>query len=143
MPFIDRQIIGPAIDLARRSEDYDRFWAYRAAGFEQGELRQAIDLEIGHRVVHRIEMAGLAGEVEKIVAAPEQLAHPGRVADIGDLYPHPVGDLGDVETVAAVIRQQAVDQDHPAAQCRELGGQIGADKAEPAGHNDLRPIEFR
>ena len=55
-------------------------------------------------------MAGLAGEVEEIVAAGEQFAHPRRVADIGNLDPHPVFDRRDVEAVAAVIRQQTVDQ---------------------------------
>ena len=55
-------------------------------------------------------MAGLAGEVEKEVVALNQIAHAVGIAHVCDVEFHLLADLGDVEQVAAVLGDQAVDK---------------------------------
>ena len=81
-----------------------------AAGFEDGELRAAVDLQVGVRVLHRVHVAGLAGQVEQVVLPLHEVAHAVLVAHVGDIDADAVLDAGDVEEVAAVFGDQAVDQ---------------------------------
>ena len=90
---------------------------------------------------HRVQVAGLPGQVEQIVLALHQIVHAVLVAHIGDVDPHPVLDAGDVEQVAAVFRDQAVHQGDLRPQLDQPAGQVRADEAEAARNNYMFPIE--
>src|SRR5262245_42003555 len=67
MFFIDRQIIGLSINLSCAGiNDFDG-WVVFAAGFEDGKLGTAIYLQVGVGIIHRVQVARLAGEVEEVV----------------------------------------------------------------------------
>ena len=85
------------------------------AGFEYRDLGATVDFEIGIRIDHRIHVAGLAGEVEEELVILHEVAHAVLVAHIGDIDLHTVLDPGDVEKVAAILRDEAVEQSHPGA----------------------------
>ena len=97
---------------------------YLPAGLQDGELRPAVDLQVGVRILHRVHVAGLPGQVEEIVLALHQVVHAVRVAHIGDVDPHPVLDAGDVEQVAAVFRDQAVHQGDLRPELDQPPGQV-------------------
>ena len=85
MVFVDGQVLGPAVDLARACEhDASRGIAV-AHRLEDGKLRPAIRLEVGERVVHGVEVACLPDEVEDDVGAVQQPDQYARVANVTDL----------------------------------------------------------
>src|SRR4051794_22344731 len=102
MRFVHRQPSGPAVDLPRAGEDDFDFWIAGAAGFEDRELRLAIDLEVRHRIRHRVEVAGLAGEIEKEILVLDEMAQAMSIADVGDVDLDAVANVFDVVTVSAV-----------------------------------------
>ena len=55
------------------------------------------------------------------------------VAHVGDVHAHAVLDPGDVVQVAAVLRDQRVDERHVRAGVDELAREVRADEAEAAG----------
>ena len=89
-----------------------------AAGFEQRQLAAAVDLEIGVRVAHAVDVADLSGEVEDDLAVLHQVVHRARLPHVGDVDAHAVLDAGDVEQVAAVVGNQRVDEQHVGAELR-------------------------
>jgi hypothetical protein len=58
---------------------------------------ESFDLEIFIRVLHRIEMTGLSGEVEEIILFLHELLYAVFVAHVGDVDVHLVFDFGNVE----------------------------------------------
>ncbi len=106
---------------------------YGAAQFEQLQLRGAIDRQVVLRRIHRIEMTGLRRQVEQEILAGQQKAQRLAVADIGDVDPHPVADIGDIGEIAARLRHHAVDQHHFGAERDETARQSRADQADAAG----------
>jgi hypothetical protein len=108
-----------------------------AAGFEDGDLREAIDFQIGHRILHGIEMARLSGEIEKVILALQQRPQAVQIAHIGNVDVHALAQRLDVETIAAVFRNEAVDQRDLGAEGVQARGQVRADEAESAGNQDF------
>jgi hypothetical protein len=87
MIFGNGQRAGPSVHLTRAGVDDFGAGVVMAARFEQRELRAAVDLEVGVRVAHAVDVADLAGEVEDDVLAPHQIVHRARLADVGDIQP--------------------------------------------------------
>ena len=113
-----------------------------AAGLEQGELAAAVDVEIGVRIAHAVDVADLAGEVEDHLAVAHQVVHRARLAHVGDVDAQPIGDAVDVEEVAAVVGDERVDQQDVGAEVDELPREVAADEPEPAGdHHPAAAIE--
>ena len=114
-----------------------------AARLEHRQLAAAVDLEIGVRVAHAVDVADLAGEVEDDVAVAHQVVHRRLLADVGDVDAHAVGDAVDVEQVAAVVGDQRVDEQHVGAELDELAREVAADEAEAAGdHHAAAAVEL-
>ena len=88
---------GAAVDLTRAREDDLDLRVVRAARLENRELAAAVDLEIGVRVAHRVEVARLAGQVEEVVLPSDEMAEAVLVADVRDVHRDVVLDAGDVE----------------------------------------------
>ena len=69
MPFVDGKIVGRAVDLTRAREyDFDRRIVLPAR-LEDGQLSTCVDIEIDERLLHGIHVAGLADQVEQVIAA--------------------------------------------------------------------------
>jgi hypothetical protein len=137
MLFVDRQVAGPAVDLPRAREHDLDVAVVAAARFENVELRRRIDVQIGERIGHRVEMARLPGEIEKEIPPLHQPRHRVRVANVGDIDRDLVPDIVNVEGVASIFRDQAVDERHPGAQPYEAPRQGGADKPESTRNQDV------
>ena len=67
-----------------------------AARLEDRELRAAVDLQIGVRVDHRVEVARLPGEVEDARPGRDEVLEAVLVAHVGDVDVNSVLDPGDV-----------------------------------------------
>ena len=129
---VDRQVERAAVDLARAGVDDLQLGVVLAHGLEHAQLARAVDLEVGHRVGHRVDVAHLAGEVEEHLLPAHEVLH-AVPAHVGDVDADLVLVAGEVEQVAAVVGQQAVDRGHVRADVRERPAQVRADEAEPAG----------
>lgn len=140
--FIDRQILRPAVDLPGAGEDDADLRIVLAAGFEDGQLRGGVDVEVATRIVHRVEMTGLASEVEQVVLAADEVGHGMRIAHVGDVDAHLAVEVGDIEEVAAVLRNQAIDQGHFGAQRHQATREVGTDEAEATGDQHLQTTIF-
>jgi hypothetical protein len=107
-----------------------------AARLEQRQLAAAVDLEVGVRVEHAVDVADLAGEVEDHLAIAHQVVHRRLLPDVGDVDADLRLDAVDVEEVPAVVVDEGVDQQDVGAERGQLAGQVAADEAEAAGHHD-------
>ena len=56
-----------------------------AARLEQRQLAAAVDLEIGVRIPHAVDVADLPGEVEDDLATAHQVVHRARLPHVGDV----------------------------------------------------------
>ena len=114
-----------------------------AARLEQRQLAAAVDLEVGVRIAHAVDVADLAGEVEDHLAALHQVVHRAGLAHVGDVHRDAVLDAGDVEQVAAVVGNQRIDQQDVGAELHQAVREVAADEAEPAGdHHAAAAIEI-
>jgi hypothetical protein len=139
----DRQRIGPAVDLPRAGEHDLDLRVVIAARLEHRQLTAAVDLEVGVRIPHAVDVAHLPGEAEDHVAVADQIVHRRLLTDVGDVDVDPIGDAVDVEQVAAVIGDQRVDQQHVGAEVDQHARQIAADEAETAGdHHGAAAVEL-
>jgi hypothetical protein len=79
-------------------------------------------------------VAGLRRQVEQEILACQQMPHRRRVADIGDVDPHPLADVGDVGWVGAGFRDHRIGQHDLGAEPEETARQCRADKAGTPGN---------
>src|SRR5262249_39152503 len=82
-------------------------------------------------------MAGLAGEIEKKLAFPNERRDRGRITNIGKIDNHPVADVVDVEKVAAIFRDQAIHESDSCAELDQAPGQGRADESQPSSDKDI------
>jgi uncharacterized protein YidB (DUF937 family) len=136
---VDRQVLGPAVHLAGRGVDDGGLGAHGPDELEEGQLAPGVEIEVPDGLRHRGAVADLAGHVEHDVDALEHAGHD-RVADVGreDAHVQPV----EVAQVAAVLGDEAVDHADLGAAPHEGVHQVGADEAEPAGHQASRTTEL-
>ena len=140
---VHRQVIGAAVDLARAGIDHPHRRVVASAGFEHRQLRPAVDVEIGLRVPHAVDVADLAGEVEDRVAILHQRSHRGLIADVGDVDPDRRHEPVQVEAIAAVLRVQRVDDQDVRAGLDQEPRQVAADEAHAAGdHHPPAAVEL-
>ncbi len=104
MVFVDRKILWPAVDLSGTGKNDLQIAIVQAAGLQDLQLRRRVNVQIGQRVSHRIEMAGLAGEIEKKLAVLDQSGHRFRIADICKVDRNAIANVLDVEKVSPVFR---------------------------------------
>ena len=89
------------------------------ARLEQGELAAAVDLEIGVRIPHAVDVAHLAGQVEDHLARPYQVGHRRALPDIRDVDAQPILDAVDVEEIATVVVDERIDDQDVGAEIDE------------------------
>ncbi len=135
----DRQRVGLAVDLPGAGVDDLGARIVMTAGLEQRQLAAAVDLEIGVRVTHAVDVTDLAGQVEDHVAPLHQVVHRAGLAHVGDVDVNPILDAGDVVQVAAVVGDQRIDQQHVGAEIGEAMGEVAADEAEAARDHHAAP----
>jgi hypothetical protein len=135
--FVYGEVVWFAIDLACAGEDDFDGGVVFAACFEDGKLGAAIDVEIGDGVVHGVEVARLAGKVEEVVLILDEVAHAMFVADIGDVDTDGGIEAMDIEEVAAVFRDETINEEDIGAEGDEVMGKIGADKTQAAGNEHV------
>ena len=82
-------------------------------------------------------MADLTREVENHVPPADEVIHGALLADVGDVHAQSIGQTVYIEQVAAVLRDQGVDQEDARAQVDQPAGQIAANEPEAAGDQHL------
>ena len=140
---VDREVARAPVELARAREDDRGLRVVVTARLEDRELRAAVDLEVGVRVGHRVEVARLAGEVEDHVAPAHERPQAVLVPDVRDVDVHAVVDPGDVVPAAAVLRDERVDEADVRARRHERVREVRADEAEAAGDQHALALEAR
>src|SRR5262249_29958127 len=127
------QVFWFAINLACTGKDNLDTGIVFAACLENGELGRSIDLKIGVRILHGIHVARLTGQIEEVVLSLHQVAHTVFVANVRDVDADTISDVVNIKEIAAVFRNQAVNERDLSAEVDQMPGQIGADEAEAAG----------
>ena len=120
---VHRQVERLAVDLARARVDDLELGVAPAHRLEDPQLARAVDLEVGHGVAHRVDVADLAGQVEQHLLAAHQVLH-AVAAHVGDVDADLVLVAVEVEEVAPVVGQQAVDRGHARAQVGEGAAEV-------------------
>src|SRR5438132_3448611 len=86
-------------------------------------------------------MTGLPREIEKKLPFSDERGHRGRIANIGKIDSYAVANVMNIEGIAAVFRNEAVDQRHFRAELDQAARQGRADKAEAARNQNVRAGE--
>ncbi len=142
MTFGDRQRVGLSVHLARSREHHLHRRIEFPARLENRQLAAAVDLEIGVGILHAVDVAHLAGEVEDDLAIANQVVHGAFLADVGDVDANFVGDAVDVEEIRARSGNERVHQQHVGAELDEAVGDVAADEAEATrNHHAAAAIE--
>lgn len=128
--FVDRKILGFAIDLSGRRVDDPDLGVVLAGRFQDGQLGCGVDLKIRERIRHGIHVAGLAGKIEEIILVLDQIGHGVGITDVGNVDLHLATKVLDIGEVAAILRDEAVDQRHLGAESDELARKARADESE-------------
>lgn len=136
MLLVNGEMVRLAIELTRAGKDDLHGRVVFATGFEDGDLGLGVDGQIGVGVLHGVHVAGLARQIEQDILSLDQMLEAVFVAHIGDVDAHAVGNGGDIEEVATVFRDEAVDEGHLCAQLDQTVGEVGADEAQPASDED-------
>ena len=88
MAFGHRQHVGPPVDLARARIDHLDARVVVAARLEQRQLAAAVDVEVRVRILHAVDVADLAGQVENHFAVAHQVVHGAGLPHVGDVDSH-------------------------------------------------------
>jgi hypothetical protein len=97
VPLIDRKILRAAVYLSCAGVDDLDLGVVVAARFQDRKLCPAVDLQIGVRIRHRIEMARLTRQIEQHVSAAHQVSHAMLITYVGDVHRHMLLDAVDIE----------------------------------------------
>src|SRR5579864_6163004 len=108
-----------------------------ATRLEDLELGGGVNIQIGQRIGHGIEMTGLTGQIEEKLATLDQGGHRLYVADVGQIDLNSIPNVVDVEEIPAVLRNKAVHEGNVGAQTDQAAGQVRPDKAESPGDEDV------
>ena len=82
---MNREKVGSAINLAGAGINNPDGGVVFPACFQDEELGPAIDVEIHKRIFHGVEVACLAGEVEQIVLALDQVSDAEFISNVSDI----------------------------------------------------------
>jgi hypothetical protein len=83
----------------------------------------------------------LAGQVEQKILALHQIIHRILIAHIGDIDLDAILNAGDIAQIAAVDRDQRIDQRGARAQLNQPARQHRADEAKAAGDQHACIVE--
>ena len=103
-----------------------------AAGLEQDELRPGVELQVGERVLHAVDVADLAREVEDHVGPGRGVTDAPRVVDLRVDHVDRAGRVVEVAAIPAVGGHERVDHRHFGAAGREGEREVRPDEAQPA-----------
>jgi hypothetical protein len=89
MALVNREKVGFSVNLPRTGiKDFDGRIVF-PGGFQDEQLGTAVDVEIHKRILHRVEMACLAGEVEQIVLTLDQVSHAEFIPNVRNVDANP------------------------------------------------------
>ena len=140
--FSDGQARWPPVDLTGAGENYSDGRIAGAAGLEDGELRPAIDFQIRNRIKHRIEVAGLTGQIEEKVFPANERLQTVSISHVGDIDAHLVSEPLDIEEITAVLGDEAVNQGKVRSETGKPSRQVGANKAQSSRDQDFGSFEL-
>src|SRR5574337_506862 len=86
-------------------------------------------------------MADLTCKIENIIVAANQIIHAMFVANICDVHPYSALISGDVEQLAAVLRDEGIDDGDDSAHVSQAPGKVAADEAEAARDENRARLE--
>ena len=73
-----------------------------AARFKNRELGSTVDVEVGIRVLHRVHMAGLAGQVKECVLPLDEVLEAVGITNIGNVDGYIRGSVWNIFRISAV-----------------------------------------
>jgi hypothetical protein len=111
--FMHREKVRSAVNLSGAGVDDLDGRVVFAARFKNKQLGPAIDVEVHKRIFHGIEVACLAGEVEQIVLALDQVSHTEFITNVGDVDANPAFMAIQIEEITPVLGDKAVYDRHP------------------------------
>src|SRR5205814_1343114 len=111
-------------------------------GLQHRELGPAIDFKVGPGINHRIKMTRLPSQIKEIVFPLDEILHAVGVTHVGDVDLRPVLQTLNIEKVAAVIGDQAINESQVSPQASESPRQVGANKAQSSRDQNLGSREL-
>ena len=132
MGFVNRNAFRHTVNLARAGKHHPYLGVMQTACLQDLQLRLGVDSEIGLGILHRVDMAGLTGEVEEIVHASNQVLHGMNIPHIRNIDPDLVFDGFHIPKIPAIGGNEAVHQRYIRAKFHQPDGEIRPNEAQPA-----------
>jgi hypothetical protein len=107
------------------------------AGFQDEQLRPAIDIEIHKGIFHGVEMARLSSKIEQIVLTLDKVSQAELVPNVGDVDPNPAFIAFQVEEVSPVLGDKAINDSDPGTDVGQSPGQVASDETQPSGDKNV------
>ncbi len=133
---VDRKILRHAIDLARAGVNDAAPRRLTRAFFEEVKLRGSIQVGIARRVLHAVDVADLAGQVEDEVHAEKFTGKSAGITDIRMDDAH-ARRLRKVVGIGAATGHRRVHHGDLGAGFGQPHCDVAPDKSETAGYKDL------
>src|SRR5690606_38940947 len=102
-------------------------------GFQERQLRAAVDFKIRLGIGHRVHVARLSREIEQKMLPTQKLRQAVPITNIGEVDADLPLQTAHIAAVAAVFRDKAVEQRDLRPELYERAGEVRADEAETAG----------
>ena len=131
------EIAGPPVHLPGAGEDDLRPGIFPAATLEQGKLAAPVDLEVGHRIAHAVDVADLARQAEDQVTTLDEIPETVGIPDVGEVDVHPVRNPFQVFQPGAVLAKHRVHHHHLGTPRDESVDEIAPDESDAARDQDL------
>ena len=128
-----RYVLGLSIKLTGAGINNADIRIVLAACFKDRELRGAVDIEVGIRVLHRVHMAGLAGQVKECVLPLDEVLEAVRVSNIGNVDGYVGSPVGNIGPIAAIEWNHGVHDGDLMSIRGESQSEVGANKAHATG----------
>jgi hypothetical protein len=133
MFFVDRQVERPSVYLPSTRVHNDCVRRMPSDQLQEREMAAGVQVQVAHRIRHRFQMTHLPRDVEDHVHSLKNRRDDSCVIDVSDDDLADRADVVQVARVAAMSRDQGVENRDLGARCSERVDHVGSDKAEATG----------
>jgi len=133
MGFFERKAFRPSIGLTRSGINHSGIAIFMPAGFQNCERGNRVQMQVLERLLHRLDVADMTGEVEDELFPANQPPYQIKVATISFDHFDIVLDRLDIKVVAPTGWMHRIEKSYRGAGFDEANCEIASNEAETAG----------
>ena len=136
--FVDRQVLRHAVDLSRARVNDAQPGIQARAFVDELQLRHGVQLGVAPRLLHAVDVADFAGEIEDDVAIADRAGKPRRIRDVA-FDDRDLRRIGEITPVRAASRDTRIHHRHRRAETRQRNATLLPMNPRPPVTRTFRP----